>query len=70
MTESDIYHAWENSLGFFDIDRESEPRKSLCIGPDCSGNLLEVLYLELGDDGDLVIHAMQLRPVFSNYLLG
>ena len=43
--------------------------RSLCIGPDPAGNLLEILYLEL-DDTELIIHAMPLRPVFRAYLTG
>lgn len=43
--------------------------KGPVIGPDSAGNLLELLYLQLGDD-DLIIHAMALRPVFRTYLLG
>ena len=54
-------------MGFYDIDIEHEPTKSLCIGPDRAGNLLEVMYLQ-ADEADLVIHAMPLRPVFRAYL--
>ena len=35
----------------------------LAIGPDRAGNLLEIIWLELGDER-LVIHAMKLRPTF------
>lgn len=67
--EVEIVHAWAKALGFFTIDAESEPPKSLCIGPDLAGNLLEILYLEL-DETELVIHAMPLRPIFRARLLG
>jgi len=69
QTNDDIEHAWTNALGFFDIYPESEPVKSLCIGADLAGNLLELLYLQL-DEVDLIIHAMPLRTVFAQYLLG
>lgn len=68
ISQTDIAHAWANSVGFFDIDLD-EPLKSLCIGPDRAGNLLEILYLQL-DDADLIIHAMQLRSAFASYLTG
>lgn len=48
---------------------EHEPIKSLCIGPNIAGNLLEILYLQFTDE-NLVIHAMPLRPVFRAYLSG
>ena len=39
----------------------------LAIGPDPTGNLLEVIWLQL-DEVDLVIHAMPLRPTFFDLL--
>ncbi len=69
ITDDEIDHAWRNALAFYDIDTEHEPTKSLCIGPDTAGNLLELLFLQLADD-DLIIHAMPLRPVFRTYLTG
>lgn len=67
LTDDEIRHAWDNAMGFYDIDIEHEPIKSLCIGPDRAGNLLEVLYLQ-ADDADLIIHAMPLRTAFRAYL--
>ena len=69
MTGDEIRHAWANAIAFFDIDREHEPTKSLCIGPDTAGNLLEVPYLQ-SPDGELVIHAMPLRAAFRMLLIG
>ena len=69
QTDDEIRHAWANAIAFFDIDCEHEPIKSLCIGPDTAGNLLEVLYLQL-PDGELVIHAMPLRAEFRVLLSG
>ncbi len=43
--------------------------QGLCIGPDPAGNLIELLYLQF-TDGDLIIHAQALRPVFRTYLTG
>ena len=64
LTDEEILHGWDNAMGFYDIDIEPEPTKSLCIGPDRAGNLLEILYLQ-ADKADLVIHAMPLRPIFG-----
>ena len=67
LTDLEILHAWDNAMGFYDIDIDHEPTKSLCIGADRAGNLLEILYLH-SDAADLVIHAMPLRPAFRSYL--
>lgn len=64
-----ITQAWDNALGFYDIEPDGDPPKSLRIGPDTSGNLLKLLYLQLEDE-DLVIHTMPLRPVFRTHLTG
>ncbi len=69
LTDAQIRHAWNNAIDHFTIDANTEPPKSLCIGPDPAANLLEILYLEL-DDIELIIHAMPLRPVFRAYLAG
>jgi len=50
------------------IEGSTDGRKVLAIRPDRAGNLLEVIWLELADDGKLVIHAMALRPVFHDLL--
>ena len=69
LTDEDIRHAWQHAMGFYDIDSEHEPTKSLCIGPDRAGNLLELLYLQAAEQ-DVVVHAMPLRPVLRTYLTG
>ena len=51
-----------------DLDPEADPPKVPVIGPDRAGKLLEVIMLELADDRLLVIHAMDLRPVFRHLL--
>jgi hypothetical protein len=40
----------------------------LAIGPDHAGNLLEIIWLELADRAELVIHAMPPRPTFYDLL--
>lgn len=51
-----------------DLEPEGDPPKVLAIGPDHAGNLLEIIWFELADDVDLVIHAMPLRPAFYDLL--
>jgi len=69
LSDEQIRHAWNNAIGHFTIEADTEPPKSLCIGPDPAANLLEILYLELANT-ELIIHAMPLRPVFRAHLTG
>lgn len=66
--ESDIVHAVENALVIVDLDPDADPPKVLAIGPDSAGNPLEIIWLDLAESIELVIHAMNLRPVFYDLL--
>ncbi len=68
MVDASIQHAIANCLVVVSLDPYSDPPRVLAIGPDVGGNLLEVIWLELDDDVQLVIHAMTLRPVFYDLL--
>lgn len=50
------------------LDPDADPPKVLAVGPDPAGNFLEVIWLGLADDVQVVIHAMALRPVFYELL--
>ena len=63
-----ILHALDNAITVIDLDPDADPPKVLTIGPDRAGNLLEIIWLELADDVNLVIHAMPLRPTFYDLL--
>lgn len=68
VSDADILHAVEHALVVVDVDPEADPPKVLVIGPDLSGNLLELFVLELADDRLLTIHAMPLRRSFHDLL--
>ncbi len=68
VNDVDIRHATDYPLVVVDLDPDGDPPKQLAIGPDCAGNLLEVIVLVLGDDRLLAIHAMPLRPAFHDLL--
>ena len=53
-----------------DLEPDADPPRMLAIGPDPAGNLLEVIWLQLPGDYELVIHAMQLRRTFYDLLPG
>lgn len=63
-----ILHALDNALTVIDLDPDADPPKVLAIGLDHGGNLLEIIWLELADDANLVIHAMPLRRTFYDLL--
>ncbi|MFQ5516199.1 MAG: hypothetical protein ACE5E8_01380 [Acidimicrobiia bacterium] len=63
-----IRHAVDHALVVIDLEPDTDPPKVLAIGPDRAGNLLEVIWLELADDVDLVIHTMRLRAAFYGLL--
>lgn len=68
IDEASILHALDHALAVVDLDPNADPPKVLAIGPDSSGNLLEIIWLELADDAELVIHAMPLRSKFYDLL--
>lgn len=68
-SEQAIFHAVDNAIVVVDLQPEADPPRVLAIGPDFSGNLLEVIWLELNAGRQLVIHSMALRPGFFKLLL-
>lgn len=68
VSDDDIEHVCVHPLVVVDLEPDSDPPKVLAIGPDRSGRLLEVILLDLADDRQLVIHAMDLRPIFYDLL--
>lgn len=51
-----------------DLEPDADPPKVLAIGPDHAGNLVEIIWLDLDDGREVVIHAMPLRPAFHDLL--
>jgi hypothetical protein len=50
------------------MDEAEIPVRSIYLGPDHAGNLLEVIVLELDRRPALVIHAMKMRGTFDELL--
>ena len=67
INDTAIRHALEHAITVFDLEPEADPPKVFTIGPDSTGNLLEIIWLEL-EEVNLVIHAMYLRPQFYDLL--
>jgi len=68
VADDDIEHALANGLVYVELEPGSDPPKFLCIGPNQAGTLLEVIWLDLADERKLVIHAMNLRPIYYDLL--
>ena len=65
VTEPDIHHGIEHS---FVVDEVGEdPSRFLILGPDASGNFLEIV-VEDRPDGPVVIHAMPMRSGYETLL--
>ena len=63
-----ILHAVEHALVIVDLDQDGDPPRMLAVGPDFAGNLVEVIWLELAGQVELVIHAMHLQPALYDLL--
>lgn len=67
VERDDIEHALRHPTTIVEIDLEHDPRRLLTIGPSQAGQLLEIVSLSL-NEGDVVIHAMKLRPTYFSHL--
>lgn len=61
ISDDDIRHAFNNALGV--ITTTDQPDFTMLVGPDLTGQLLEIGVLA-ADDNDYVIHAMAVRPKY------
>ena len=66
VEEDDVLHAIEHALAIEDAGED--PDRWLVIGPDAVGNLLEVVVMTTAEGGQLVLHAMPMRPKFRRLL--
>ncbi|MGD9529360.1 hypothetical protein [Pseudonocardia sp.] len=70
VADEDAVHAAGRFLVTYPLEDEDQdgPRRELRLGPDRAGNLLETVVLLLDDGGELVIHAMRMRPKYRDLL--
>lgn len=67
VSDEDIGHGYEHAVTWVELGED--PPRYLVVGPDHSGNLLELVVI--GTDVDeLVIHAMPLRGSTERELFG
>jgi hypothetical protein len=68
VDDDDIEHALSYGLVYVELEPDADPPRFLCIGPSRAGILLEVVWIELANERMLVIHAMNLRPIYYGLL--
>ncbi|MEO5678867.1 MAG: hypothetical protein ABIS47_04275 [Acidimicrobiales bacterium] len=66
VKDADVVHAVEHTL----VAAEEGVGKVLYLGPDRSGNLLEVVAVLRRDGSEIVIHAMRMRRMYERLLTG
>lgn len=67
VSDEAIAHAFEHSIAWVEVG--DDPVRVLLAGPDNAGNVLELVVM-MGDEVELVIHAMPLRPATAEALFG
>ena len=68
IADQDITHAFEHALVQLDLDPDDHPPRFALVGPDTSGNFIELIAIEADEDRTIVIHAMRARPSFLKLL--
>ena len=68
VTDEDIEHAYEHATLWVELG--DDPMRYLVIGPDRSGNMLELVVIRTAELVELVIHAMALRRSTERELFG
>ena len=67
LSDEAITHAFEHSIMWVELG--DDPVRVLLTGPDRAGNLLELVVM-MGNEEELVIHAMPLRRTTAEALFG
>jgi hypothetical protein len=68
VTDRRIHHALDHAQLVAELDDDTTPARTLVLGPDPAGNMLELIVLHLDDGRDMVIHAMPMRRQYENLL--
>ena len=68
MDADDVLHAVARALVVADMGDDESPLRTLVLGPDRSGNMLEVIVLHFDDGREMAIHAMRMRIHYRGLL--
>lgn len=64
VSDDDIEHAVDHAL----VAAEEDDGKVLYLGPDSTGNLLEIVTVARHDGTEIAIHAMKMRRTYEPLL--
>ena len=68
VDSDDVLHAVASAFVVADMSDDESPLRTLVLGPDRSGNMLEVVVLHFDDGREMVIHAMLMRADYRGFL--
>jgi hypothetical protein len=68
VTDRQILHALDHARLVADLQDDTSPARTLVLGYDPAGNMLELIVLHFDDGRDMVIHVMPMRRQYE-YLL-
>ena len=63
-----MLHAVDHALVVADMGDDDSPVRTLVLGPDRAGNMLEVIVLHFDDGREMAIHAMPMRSHYRGLL--
>ncbi len=66
----DIEHCIAHCIVSYPLDPDEPTERSLCLGPDRAGNMLEIIIVPVRWGDGLVIHAMKMRAQYRDLLKG
>lgn len=68
VDSDDALNAVAHALVVADMGDDSSPMRTLVLGPDHAGNMLEVIVLHFDDGRAMAIHAMPMRHQYRGLL--
>ena len=68
IADGDALHALRHAFASRRFDRDGSLARTLLVGPDRAGNLVELVVLHMKDGHDILIHAMHMRSTYHELL--
>ena len=68
VENDDVLHAISRAFVVADMGDDNTPLRTLILGPDRAGNMLEVIVLHFDDGREMAIHAMAMRSRYNGLL--
>jgi len=68
ISDDDIAHSVEHALVEYEFGGDDSASRTLVLGPDRAGNMLEVIVLVFDDGREMAIHAMPMRRIYDDLI--